>query len=162
VKCCSLQTLRFRYPLLYLISIDNTQALQYIFNTAGYHFPKPPDIRARALLTSGKGIIWAEGSFCCWTCEGAYHFTNFVGMQHSRHRKIMNPAFSYSALRGFLPLFQHTAQRVRSSFMAPIRGDTGIDRKQTERVPPRKWGVSCCCQHSCMARTHDTRCSWYW
>ena len=35
-----------------------------------------------------------------------------VGDQHVRQRKIMNPGFSYGALRGFLPLFRATAQRV--------------------------------------------------
>ncbi|KIJ47478.1 hypothetical protein M422DRAFT_248896 [Sphaerobolus stellatus SS14] len=41
----------------------------------------------------GRGLVWAEGA------------------QHSRQRKIMNPAFSFAALRGFLPLFKRTSQR---------------------------------------------------
>ncbi|KAF8509096.1 cytochrome P450 [Gautieria morchelliformis] len=73
--------------------LTDPKALQYVLNTSAYHFPKPPETRATISLNVGKGIVWAEGA------------------QHSRHRKIMNPAFSYSALRGFLPLFHHTAQR---------------------------------------------------
>lgn len=35
---------------------------------------------------------------------------NFVdGPVHSRHRKVMNPAFSAPQLRSFLPLFQRSA-----------------------------------------------------
>ncbi|KAF8589322.1 cytochrome P450 [Ramaria rubella] len=72
------------------------KALQYILNTAGYNFPKTDDMRASIALTAGKGITWAEG------------------LQHSRQRKIMNPAFSYTSLRIFLPLFRHTAQKTVS------------------------------------------------
>ncbi|KAF8589221.1 cytochrome P450 [Ramaria rubella] len=72
------------------------KALQYILNTAGYNFPKADDVRASIALTTGKGLAWAEG------------------LQHSRQRKIMNPAFSYAALRIFLPLFRHTAQKTVS------------------------------------------------
>ncbi|KAF8518583.1 cytochrome P450, partial [Gautieria morchelliformis] len=82
-----------------VLFITDPKALQYVLNTASYRFPKPGDVRAAIQLSIGRGIVWAEGSF--W-------------MQHSRHRKIMNPAFSYNALRGFLPLFHHTAQRTVS------------------------------------------------
>jgi hypothetical protein len=37
------------------------QALQYIFNTSGYNFVKTPEGRASTSLTTGKGIIWADG-----------------------------------------------------------------------------------------------------
>ncbi|KAF8500679.1 cytochrome P450 [Gautieria morchelliformis] len=76
-----------------VLFITDPKALHYVFNTAAYHFPKPPDVRASIQRTVGRGIGWVEG------------------MQHSRHKKIMDPAFSYSALRGFLPVFHHTAQR---------------------------------------------------
>ncbi|KAF8586834.1 cytochrome P450 [Ramaria rubella] len=69
------------------------KALQYILNTAGPHFPKPQQNIVTAKLTTGEGLVWAQGA------------------QHTRHRKIMNPAFSYASLRVFLPLFRHTAQR---------------------------------------------------
>ncbi|KIJ23530.1 hypothetical protein M422DRAFT_275874 [Sphaerobolus stellatus SS14] len=67
------------------------KAIQYIFNTSGYNYLKPNRIGVEMLL--GRGLVWAEGS------------------QHARQRKIMNPAFSFTALRGFLPLFRQTAQR---------------------------------------------------
>ncbi|KIJ31170.1 hypothetical protein M422DRAFT_267252 [Sphaerobolus stellatus SS14] len=69
------------------------KAMQYIMNTAGYNFPKPNETRVGVEMLLGRGLVWAEGS------------------QHSRQRKIMNPAFSFAALRGFVPLFRQTAQR---------------------------------------------------
>ncbi|KIJ40565.1 hypothetical protein M422DRAFT_173549, partial [Sphaerobolus stellatus SS14] len=69
------------------------KAIQYIFNTSGYNYPKPIGSRVTIEMLLGRGLIWAEGP------------------QHARQRKIMNPAFSFTALRGFLPLFRQTAQR---------------------------------------------------
>ncbi|KIJ49094.1 hypothetical protein M422DRAFT_28101 [Sphaerobolus stellatus SS14] len=69
------------------------KALQYILNTAGYHYPKPSENRVSIDMFLGRGLLWSEGS------------------QHARQRKIMNPAFSFTALRGFLPLFRQTARR---------------------------------------------------
>ncbi|KAF8521630.1 cytochrome P450 [Hysterangium stoloniferum] len=83
------------------------KSLQYIYNTAGYNFPKPPEIRLTVALTTGKGVAWVEGE------------------QHARHRKIMNPAFSYGALRGFLPLFRQTAQKTVIRFKEIIANNGG-------------------------------------
>ncbi|KIJ35675.1 hypothetical protein M422DRAFT_180430, partial [Sphaerobolus stellatus SS14] len=47
-------------------------------------------------VLTGPGIVWAEGN------------------QHSCQRKFMNPVFSFSALRGFVPLFRRTIRRVQS------------------------------------------------
>ncbi|KIJ47476.1 hypothetical protein M422DRAFT_248894 [Sphaerobolus stellatus SS14] len=69
------------------------KAIQYILNTSGYNFPKPPESRVGSEMLLGRGLVWAEGT------------------QHARQRKIMNPAFSFAALRGFLPLFRQTSQR---------------------------------------------------
>ncbi|KAF8576236.1 cytochrome P450 [Ramaria rubella] len=76
-----------------ILLTSDPKALQYILNTSGYNFPKPQQNAATSRLTTGEGIVYARGT------------------QHARHRKIMNPAFSYTALRVFLPLFRHTAQK---------------------------------------------------
>ncbi|KAF8589249.1 cytochrome P450 [Ramaria rubella] len=83
------------------------KAMQYILNTSGYTHQKPSAARAGVALTTGKGILWAEG------------------LQHARHRKIMNPAFSYSSLRVFLPLFRHTAQRTVSKLKDQVSQNGG-------------------------------------
>ena len=118
-RCCSLQTPRCvstsHTHFFMLWYVDSIQALQYIFNTSAYQFSKLPENRASSALTTGKGIVWAEGCCrCLWNHISSYLFIS-AGMQHARQRKIMNPAFSYGALRGFLPVFHGTAQRVRDS-----------------------------------------------
>ncbi|KAF8583570.1 cytochrome P450 [Ramaria rubella] len=90
-----------------LLLID-PKAMQYILNTAGYHFHKPQQNTATARLTTGEGLVWAQGA------------------QHARQRKIINPAFSYTSLRVFLPLFRHTAQKAVSKWKQVIsQGNTG-------------------------------------
>lgn len=41
--------------------ISDPKALQYIFQTAGYHFSKPRDRREVSRLVTGRGILWADG-----------------------------------------------------------------------------------------------------
>ncbi|KAF8578884.1 PAH-inducible cytochrome P450 monooxygenase PC-PAH 4 [Ramaria rubella] len=73
--------------------LADPKGLQYILNKSGYRYPKTFESRNRQQLSTGRGIVWADGE------------------QHARHRKIMNPAFSYSALKDFLPLFFDIAQK---------------------------------------------------
>ncbi|KAF8483105.1 cytochrome P450 [Gautieria morchelliformis] len=80
-----------------LFTADPT-ALQYILNTAGHHFGKTQQNRATVRLVTGEGLVFAEGH------------------QHTTQRKIMNPGFSYGALKVFLPLFRSTAQRTVSKW----------------------------------------------
>ncbi|KIJ48697.1 hypothetical protein M422DRAFT_162335 [Sphaerobolus stellatus SS14] len=90
-------TMTFGRDMLFLV--DPKIGLQHILNTSGYNYRKPPDYRIIIELTTGRGVTWAEG----------------VGAQHSRHRKVMNPAFSFFALRAFVPIFRTTARRVCKS-----------------------------------------------
>ncbi|KAF4605321.1 hypothetical protein EYR40_004105 [Pleurotus pulmonarius] len=70
------------------------RALQHIFHTSGYHYPKRADVDQSTRNFLGRGIVWASGD------------------THQRHRKVMNPAFTAQQLRAFLPLFQSTASRM--------------------------------------------------
>ncbi|KAF7436931.1 hypothetical protein PC9H_003765 [Pleurotus ostreatus] len=70
------------------------RALQHIFHTKGYHYPKRADAAQATRNILGRGIMWASGD------------------THQRHRKVMNPAFTAQQLRAFLPLFQSTASRM--------------------------------------------------
>ncbi|KIJ27600.1 hypothetical protein M422DRAFT_271203 [Sphaerobolus stellatus SS14] len=97
------------------IFTTDPKALQYILNTSGYNFPKPNENRIGSEMLLGRGLVWAEGS------------------QHARQRKIMNPAFSFAALRGFLPLFRRTAQRAVSKLKDDIF--TGSDSKVVNIKP---------------------------
>ncbi|KIJ43581.1 hypothetical protein M422DRAFT_253163 [Sphaerobolus stellatus SS14] len=76
-----------------MLFTSDPKALQYILNTSGYRYPKPADVLVMQELVTGPGLAWAEGA------------------QHARQRKLMNPAFSFSALRVFVPLFRETVRR---------------------------------------------------
>jgi hypothetical protein len=62
--------------------------------------------------------VWGEGPW--FFCLKYTVCNSLSGAQHSRHRKIMNPAFSYGSLRVFLPLFRHTAHKVCRSCISII------------------------------------------
>ncbi|KIJ43541.1 hypothetical protein M422DRAFT_30822 [Sphaerobolus stellatus SS14] len=75
-----------------VLFISDPKVIQHVLNTPRYKFPKSPDTRFRIRLVAGKGIAWADGE------------------QHTRQRKVMNPAFSPSAIRDFLPIIQDTSR----------------------------------------------------
>ncbi|KAF8513598.1 cytochrome P450 [Hysterangium stoloniferum] len=88
-------------------------ALRYIFNASGYNYPKPEDFRASVALMGGKGLSWAEGS------------------QHARQKRIMNPAFSLSSLRAFLPVFSHFTQKMVLKLKEEIQEIQGNENTST-------------------------------
>ncbi|TBU50069.1 cytochrome P450 [Dichomitus squalens] len=74
--------------------IADPKALQYIFHKSGYHFPKSAVARQFSREIAGSGILFAQDK------------------DHTRIRKIMNPAFTASQLKSFLPLFRASAQKL--------------------------------------------------
>ncbi|KAF8507409.1 PAH-inducible cytochrome P450 monooxygenase PC-PAH 1 [Gautieria morchelliformis] len=84
------------------------KAIQYILNTAGYNFPRNPQSIATAKLVLGPGMLFAQGA------------------QHARHRKIMNPAFSYSSLRLFLPIFHNTSEKTVAKWKDAVAQSGGL------------------------------------
>ncbi|KAF8499477.1 cytochrome P450 [Hysterangium stoloniferum] len=77
-----------------VLFLSDPKGLKHILNSATSNFSKIASNRALATIVTGRGLSWAEGA------------------QHVRQRKVLNPAFSFASLRGFLPIFRHTAQRV--------------------------------------------------
>ncbi|KAH9854395.1 PAH-inducible cytochrome P450 monooxygenase PC-PAH 1 [Lenzites betulinus] len=77
-----------------MLEVADPKALQYIFHKSGYHFSKGQVSRQFSREIAGPGILFAEGN------------------DHARIRKIMNPAFTASQLRSFLPLFRGSAQKL--------------------------------------------------
>ncbi|KAF8058710.1 cytochrome P450 [Lyophyllum atratum] len=80
--------------------VSDPKALQYILQTSGYNFPKQPARRELSRLTTGKGILWADGDV------------------HKRHRKVMLPGFSGPEAKGYLPVFSGYAAKSSVSKMA--------------------------------------------
>ncbi|KIY53193.1 cytochrome P450 [Fistulina hepatica ATCC 64428] len=76
--------------------ISDPKALQYIYQTSGYRFPKPPVTRVFLEVLSGKGLFWAAGE------------------NHRRQRKVVMPGFGVSETRAFIPIFFRTAAKMAS------------------------------------------------
>ncbi|KAF8829535.1 hypothetical protein HHX47_DHR3000673 [Lentinula edodes] len=62
-------------------------ALQHILMTSGYRWRKYRERKELSRLTSGKGLLWADGN------------------AHRRQRKVMLPGFGTPEAKNFLPLF---------------------------------------------------------
>ncbi|KAK0214204.1 cytochrome P450 [Armillaria fumosa] len=77
-----------------ILSVADPKALQYIFHSSGYRFPRTRDNRRMAEALIGQGVAAVEGS------------------DHQRQRRILGPAFAASQLRLFLKVFQACAQKL--------------------------------------------------
>ncbi|KAF8507406.1 cytochrome P450 [Gautieria morchelliformis] len=91
-----------------VLFIADPKAMQYIFNTAGYNFPRNPQAVAMSKLIVGPGILFAQGA------------------EHARHRKIMNPAFSYSSLRLFVPIFRNISEKTVAKWKDAVAQSGGL------------------------------------
>lgn len=52
--------------------ISDPKALQYIYQTSGYNFPKQPERRALSRLIGDHGLTWADGNLLvieCFACS---------------------------------------------------------------------------------------------
>ncbi|KAK0486622.1 cytochrome P450 [Armillaria luteobubalina] len=78
----------------HILSVADPKALQYIFRSSGYRYPRTRDIRRMAEAFMGQGVAGVEGS------------------DHQRQRRILGPAFAVSQLRLFLNVFQACAQKL--------------------------------------------------
>ncbi|PBK83843.1 cytochrome P450 [Armillaria gallica] len=77
-----------------ILTVADPKALQYIFHSSGYRFPKTGDARHMLEAFTGQGIGTVEGSV------------------HQRQRKILGPAFATPQLRLFLNVFQSSALKL--------------------------------------------------
>ncbi|KAH9949310.1 cytochrome P450 [Amylocystis lapponica] len=77
-----------------MLWLSDPKALQYIYQTSGYNFPKQPERRILSRVTGDYGITWAEGE------------------THKRFRKVMLPAFGGPEARALLPIFTHYAEQI--------------------------------------------------
>ncbi|KAH9935148.1 cytochrome P450 [Epithele typhae] len=87
-----------------MLWISDPKALQYIFHTSGYNFPKQPERRVISRLIGDTGLTWAEGH------------------DHQRQRKVMLPAFGSPESKALLPVFRHYAEQVTSKWKDTLAG----------------------------------------
>lgn len=77
-----------------ILSVSDPKALQYIFHSSGYRFPKTRDMHRFGEALSGPGVATVEGKV------------------HQRQRRILGPAFAAPQLRKFLSVFQASAMKL--------------------------------------------------
>ncbi|EMD37290.1 hypothetical protein CERSUDRAFT_113940 [Gelatoporia subvermispora B] len=94
-----------------VLHLADAKALQHIFHKSGYHYPKPVESRQLTRQITGEGILHAEGQ------------------DHARHRKIMNPAFTASQLRSFIPVFRRSAVKLSEKWKQILQSaNSGSER----------------------------------
>ncbi|KIJ66116.1 hypothetical protein HYDPIDRAFT_110276 [Hydnomerulius pinastri MD-312] len=89
------------------LMVADPKALQWIFNTSAYHFPKQQSRRVVSQMINGKGIIWAEGDV------------------HKRQRRVMLPGFGGPESKAFLTLFKGCAESMSAKWMDIISNSDG-------------------------------------
>ncbi|KAK0438186.1 cytochrome P450 [Desarmillaria tabescens] len=77
-----------------VLSVADPKALQYIFRSSGYRFPKTRDTDRLNRAAMGPGLVTVKDEI------------------HQRQRKILGPAFTASQLRLFLNVFQASAAKL--------------------------------------------------
>ncbi|KAK0438185.1 cytochrome P450 [Desarmillaria tabescens] len=87
-----------------VLSVADPKALQYIFHSSGYRFPKTGDTNRMFEAISGRGLVAVEGEI------------------HQRQRKILGPAFTASQLRLFLTVFQALAVKLTEQINQRVEG----------------------------------------
>ncbi|KAJ3837966.1 cytochrome P450 [Lentinula raphanica] len=79
---------RFKAPFgMDRLLVSDPKALQHILMTSGYRWRKYEERKELSRITSGKGLLWADGN------------------THKRQRKVMLPGFGTPEAKNFLPLF---------------------------------------------------------
>ncbi|KAF9257375.1 cytochrome P450, partial [Marasmius fiardii PR-910] len=71
-----------------ILVISDPRAAHAILHNSVEDYPETGDMKRVTDIALGRGVFWA------------------TGRDHTRHRKILNPAFSMNHLKQFLPLFQ--------------------------------------------------------
>ncbi|KAI8989230.1 PAH-inducible cytochrome P450 monooxygenase PC-PAH 1 [Trametes punicea] len=104
-----------------ILEICDPKALQYIFHKSGYRFRKTAVARQVTREITGGGILFA------------------TDQDHARIRKIMNPAFTASQLRSFLPLFRGSAQKLAQKWRELLQ----TSPNWSQRINVSAWLARC-------------------
>ncbi|KAK0240869.1 cytochrome P450 [Armillaria nabsnona] len=96
--------------------VSDPKALQYIYQTSGYRFIKPPGRKALGRLITGPGILSAEGE------------------DHKRHRKVLLPGFGGPEAKFYVPVFFIYASKLASKWKELISASD--DQSVIIDIPP--------------------------
>ncbi|CEQ41993.1 SPOSA6832_03754 [Sporobolomyces salmonicolor] len=102
-----------------LVLYDST-ALNHVLLSNAYDYPKPEEVRGDLAMILGKGVLFAEGE------------------DHRRQRRILQPAFSPSAVKALTPVFFEHAYQLRDIWSNLIQtsaeDDAAFASKEAARV----------------------------
>ena len=56
-----------------MLWLSDPKALQYIYQTSGYNFPKQPERRVLSGLIGDHGLTWADGASELYVTTGQVH-----------------------------------------------------------------------------------------
>nr|VWO99059.1 Cytochrome P450 monooxygenase AKT7 (EC (AK-toxin biosynthesis protein 7) [Ganoderma boninense] len=84
-------------------------AIQHVFHKSGYNYTKKTSQNFMQWIMAGPGVA------------------TVLGEDHHRHRKIMQPAFSATQLRGFLPLFQRIVGKLSEKLKGELVATGELD-----------------------------------
>jgi len=115
--------------------IADPKAINHILQKSGYLYAKLKYVREAAALTTGPGIIWAEGEFHIVTRLLSYCLPNNpTGNVHKRQRRAMAPAFGLVEAKGLLPYFMDSVTKARELRLYLILGaDSGPRRQMADK-----------------------------
>ncbi|KAF9235250.1 cytochrome P450 [Melanogaster broomeanus] len=91
------------------LMITDPKALQRIFSTSGYLYPKAEDHRVLSQILLGPGVAWAEGDV------------------HKRQKKVIVPAFGGPESKALLTIFTRCAESVSAKWI-DIIGDSSDEK----------------------------------
>ncbi|PBK80315.1 cytochrome P450 [Armillaria gallica] len=87
--------------------ISDPKAIQYVYHTSSYAFPKPQSRRQISGMMFGRGV------------------GNVDGQDHVRQRKVMNPAFGFPEAKSYIPIFSSCAEKMVQKWIDLITDDNG-------------------------------------
>ncbi|SJK99587.1 uncharacterized protein ARMOST_02895 [Armillaria ostoyae] len=104
--------------------ISDPKALQYIYHTASYRYPKVIGRRHLSRSLLGPGLTVVDGmSFRKYICD-----------DHKRHRKVMLPGFGGPESKSFFPIFFACAEKMAQKWKETI--ELNSDQSITLNVTP--------------------------
>ncbi|KIJ30165.1 hypothetical protein M422DRAFT_268304 [Sphaerobolus stellatus SS14] len=90
-----------------ILFLSDPKAIQHILNLP-YNYPKSPELQTFAIMVTGRGIFTADGE------------------RHALHRKVLDPAFSQTSLRSFVPAFREHSRMAMGKWRDILLQNDGV------------------------------------
>ena len=116
-KRYSLQIPRYYLPpTLFSATKSPVQALQYVLNNSQYNFVKTPEGRAAIMLSTGKGLVWADGCLLSYRNHFSYSSSFNRDAPFASEKDHESRVFAQRTSRVSSPLPLHCAESTKTLF----------------------------------------------